>query len=120
MKSVAATSSPAAGNKRGAYLKISAKNKAMIGEYASKNGVAAAIHHFKQTGQFLSLKETSVRGWRDAYYKELAIQSRKRPGSPISVVELPVKRRGRPLLLSEEMEREVKVLSNPVESWGLQ
>ena len=49
-----------------------------------------------------------MRGWRDTYCKELAIQSRKRPGSPISVVELPVKRRGRPFPLGEEMEREVK------------
>ena len=47
-------------------------------------------------------------GWRDAYCKELAIQSRKRSGSPISIAELPVKRQGRPLLLGEEMEREVK------------
>ena len=114
LKSMEITSSsssettPSAGNNRGVYLKISAKDRAMIGEYASKNGVAAAIHHFKQTGQFLSLKETSVRGWRDAYCKELAIQSRKRPGSSISIVELPLKRRGRPLLLGEEMEREVQ------------
>ena len=99
---------PAAANRRGAYLKISAKDRAVIGEYASKNGVAAAIRHFKKTGRFLSLKETSVHGWRDAYCKELATQSRKRSGSPISVVELPVKRRGRPLLLGEEMEREVQ------------
>ena len=47
LKSVAATFSPAASNKRGAYLKISAKDKAIIGEYASKNGVAAAIRRFK-------------------------------------------------------------------------
>ena len=99
---------PAAANRRGAYLKISAKDKAVIGEYASKNGVAAAIRHFKKTERFLSLKETSVCGWRDAYCRELATQSRKRSGSPISVVELPVKRRGRPLLLGEEMEREVQ------------
>ena len=42
---------PVAANRRGAYLKISAtKDKAVIGEYASKNGVAAAIRHFKKTG----------------------------------------------------------------------
>ena len=50
-------------------------------ECALKNGVAATIHHFKRTGQFLSLKGTSVRGWRDAYCKELALKSRKRPSS---------------------------------------
>jgi len=65
--------------------------------------VAAAIRHLKDTGQFKELKETSVRGWRDAYfkkYKELKEESRKRPGSPVKVEELPEKRRGRPLLLA--------------------
>ena len=49
-----------------------------------------------------------MHGWRDAYCKELVIQSRKCPGSSISIVELPVKRRGRPLLLGEEIEREIQ------------
>ena len=35
-------------------------------------------------------------------------ESRKRPGSPVEVEELPEKHRGRPLLLGEEMEREVQ------------
>ena len=35
-------------------------------------------------------------------------ESRKRPGSPVKVEELPEKRRGRPLLLGEEIEQEAK------------
>ena len=83
----------------------------MIGEYANNHGVTATMRHFKRTGQFRDFKESSVRGWRDAYsrtYKHLKQESRKRPGSPVKVEELPEKRRGRPLLLGEEMEREVQ------------
>ena len=99
------------GSKRGFYIKISGKEKAIVGEYAYNHGVAAAMRHFKETGEFTKLKESTVRGWRDAYiktYKDLKEESRKRPGSPVKVEELPEKRRGRPLLLGEEMEREVK------------
>ena len=32
---------------RGEYIKITAKDRATIREYAAKNGIAAAIHHFK-------------------------------------------------------------------------
>ena len=56
---------------RGEYLKINAKERATIGEYAAKNGIAAAICHFKRNGEFQNLKETSVRGWKNAYCKEL-------------------------------------------------
>ena len=54
---------PAAANRRGAYLKISAKDKAVIGEYASKNGVAAAIRHFKKTERFLSKPNSWPHSW---------------------------------------------------------
>ena len=53
--------------KRGQYLKVSPKEKAAIGKYASENGVASAVRKFKDK----NLKESSVRDWRDAYIKEL-------------------------------------------------
>ena len=34
-------------NNRGAYIKISAEERAKIGGYAAKNGVTAAIRHFR-------------------------------------------------------------------------
>ena len=95
-------------NSRGEYIKITAKDRAVIGEYAAKNGIAAAIRHFKRNGQFPSLKETSVRGWKNAYCKELLSQSSRKRG-PVEIVELPQKRRGRPLLLGDELEQEVKI-----------
>ena len=47
---------------QGEYLKISAKERATIRGYAAKNGIAAAIHHFKRNGEFQNLKEFSVCG----------------------------------------------------------
>ena len=54
-----------------------------------------------------ALKEATVRGWKNAYCKELLLQS-SRKHEPVEIEELPQKRRGRPLLLGEELEDEVK------------
>ena len=54
------------------------------------------------------MKETSVRGWKNAYCKELLSQSNRKRG-PVEIVELPQKRRGRPLLLGDELEQEVTI-----------
>ena len=51
---------------------MSAGDKARVAEYASKNGVLAAIGHFKQTGEFANLKESTVRGWKSTYFMKLA------------------------------------------------
>ena len=93
---------------RGEHLKINAKERATIGEYAAKNGIAAAIHHFKQNGEFQNLKESSICGWKNAYCKELLSQSSRKRG-PVEIYELPQKHCGKPLLLGEELEDEVKV-----------
>ena len=91
---------------RGEYIKITARDRATVGEYA-KNGNAAAIRHFKRNELFPNLKEATVRGWKNAYCKELLIQSSRKRG-PVEIEELPQKCRGRPLLLGEELEDEVK------------
>ena len=64
--------------------------------------------------RFPSLKETSVRGstrgcMENAYCKELLSHSSRKRG-PVEISELPQKRRGRPLLLGDELETEVKCL----------
>ena len=48
-----------------------------IGKYASQNGVVNAVRHFKH----MSLKESSVRDWRDAYLREISLQKKTvKPG----------------------------------------
>ena len=55
------------------YQIVSGK-KAEIGKYASHNGVVNAVRHFKH----MSLKESSVREWRDAYLREISLQKKNR------------------------------------------
>jgi len=115
--------SAASNGKRGVYMKISETNKAMIGECANNHGVAATIRHFKQTGQFRDLKESSVRGWWDAYsrtYKHLKQESRKRPGSPVKVEKLPEKRRGLDHSYSvKKWKEKCSALLQPAGNWVL-
>lgn len=92
--------------KRNQYSKLTAKEKAKIASYATKNGVTAALKHFKHTGEFTELRESMVRGWKETYRKQLTDRTGKRSAEPIE--ELPTKRRGRPLLLGEDIEEEVR------------
>ena len=84
------------GSKRGHYSFISVENKAKIAKYASEHGVTALLRHFKQTGEFTELKESTVHGWVTVYQGQLAMRSRE-------VTAFPGKR-GRPLLLGKELE----------------
>ena len=47
-------------SKRSPYIKLSPKDRATIGQYATQNGIAAAIRHFCQSGKFPDLKEPSA------------------------------------------------------------
>ena len=92
---------------RGEYAKFTPEQKAMIGKRASEHGVVAAVRHFKK--DYPNLKENTVRDWRNAYRLEL----RKRAASKecdgdTSVTVLPQKKKGRPLLLGEELDKQVQ------------
>ena len=92
----------------GEYQKIFAEDKARIAQYAARNGISAALRYFKNTGLFPDLKESTVHGWKNAYCTQLllGLRNREAPVKPIN--ELPEKWRGRPLLLGEVMEEQVK------------
>ena len=77
------------GKKRGANQKLSSLEKAMIGKYMSKHGVASAVQRHKDK----NLKESSVRDWCNLYRKELAEQSKMaKIGEEVCVDVLPGKR----------------------------
>ena len=88
--------------KRGEYISISQEEKAKIARYASENGISKAVKHFADK----NVKESTVRGWKLAYEKELK-EKRKAaaPGEGIVVDSLPVKRRGRPPLLGQKWDQ---------------
>ena len=89
------------GKKRGVYQKLSSKEKAAIGKYASEHGVASAVRRYKDK----NLKESSVRDWRNSYQKELAERSKMaKIGEEVCVDALPGKKRGKPPLLGEKLD----------------
>ena len=92
------------GRKRGSYGIFSAQDKAKIAKYASENGVTASLKYFKKTREFTDLKEPTVRGWVKAYRLELSCLG----AAVASIPEIPEKKRGRPLLLGEDLESQVK------------
>ena len=48
-------------------------SQAKIGKYASENGEANGVRHYKD----LDVKDSRVRDWRDAYLKEVGILTAK-------------------------------------------
>ena len=89
--------------KRGHYEKYMPEQKAMIGKRAAEHGVAATVCHYIK--DFPNLKENTVRDWRKAYRLEL--KKRVRNGSE-GITELPLKKRGRPLLLGEQLDKQLQ------------
>jgi len=47
---------------RGECIKVTDKERAIVGEHAAKHGTAATIRFFKQDKRFSNLKEATVRG----------------------------------------------------------
>ena len=91
----------------GSYSKFSPEQQAEIGKYASLNGNQAAIRHFsKQLG--IELKVTSVQTWKTKYVAELNRKRKAGETDDLTVKALPVKKLGRPLLLGEKLDSQVK------------
>ena len=92
---------------RGAYEKFSADEKAVIGRRAAEYGVSATTRHFSKIYADRPLKESTVRGWKNQYNREVV--RLRNSGKEVVVRELIDKKRGRPLLLGEEMDEQVRV-----------
>ena len=90
--------------KRGPYVKFSQQAKIAVAKYAAEHGVAAALRRFVK--RFPELKESTIRTWRNVYVSEL--QRKRKVGDDSSMKELPEKKRGRPLLLGDKLDGQVK------------
>ena len=100
-------SKESASRKRQEYQKVSTEMKSKIAKYAAENGVKAAVTKFEdQVPNAPQNWKNTVRDWKDAYLLEL---KRKRSAGDISdVVLLPSKKIGRPLLLGDELDKQVQ------------
>ena len=92
--------------KRQPYLKISPEQKAIIARYAANHGIVNAIRQFSKDFPENSLKESTIRGWKKIYLKELSL--RKRAGKDMTIEKLSEKKTGRPLMLGEALDKEVQ------------
>ena len=91
---------------QGPYVQFNPEEKARIGKRAVEYGVASTVRHFKCTFSDLEMKESSVRTWRNKYLDGLS--KRKRAGEEMYVNELSDKKRGRRLMLGEELYKQVQ------------
>ena len=99
-------------------MKYTAEQKAEIGKRAAENGVVSAIRYFSKNSKYPNLKESSVRDWRNAYTRELKMKCRESNESKPVVTELVQKKRGRPLLLGNELDEYVKTYLHFVREKG--
>ena len=105
-------------SKRGPYKRYSPRLRAEIGQYASHHGVAAAARYFsKKLEQRVS--ETTVRSLRSAYVEGV---NRKRPveldEDDGDILSLPLKKRGRSVLLGPELDAQVQLYLKKVREGG--
>ena len=88
--------------------------RAEIGKYARVHGVAAASRvYFKKLDQCVSL--TTVRSIMEAYIKEL---KKQKVTGVCQIKQLPLQKRGRPLLLGEKVDRMLQVYLKKVQEAG--
>ena len=82
-----------------------------MGKYALINGVASACTHFyKKYGEKLS--HTTVRSIRDAYNEECRKRDRE------DCFPLPEKKRGRPVVLGDNVDTKVQLYLREVREGG--
>lgn len=94
---------------RGPYNVLTPAQKYEIGKKAAEIGTTAAMRYYSKHYPELSLKETSVRRFKTNYQADLK-ERLKMPeeDSEGTVRELVPKKRGRPLLIGEELDGQVR------------
>ena len=92
---------------RGSNLKWTPAQRYQIGNRAAEHGTTASIGYFKTKFPDLELEETAIRRLKYLYLSEL----QKMPWESrcdFIVQELIPKKRGRPLILGEELDKQVR------------
>ena len=102
--------------KKGPYIKISPEYKAKIAKYAIENGNCAAARKFGKSLE-KPLNESTVRSWVVIYKKEL--EYKRKIGETVPDVSvLPQSKRGRPLLMPDKLDYQVRAYVRSVREAG--
>ena len=100
----------------GEYEHYTPKEKTLVGKRAAEHGVTAAIRYFSKVFADNSLKESTVRTWKKKYLRELS--GRKRAGEAVTVEALENKKTGRPLMLGQDLDKQVQLYLAPLRESG--
>ena len=87
-------------------MSFTPEEKAQIGKRAAEHGVTATVRHFSRVFTHRSLKESTVQTWKMKYLQEVA--TRRRANEDTTVKELVNKITGRPLMLGEDLDKQVR------------
>ena len=102
--------------KRGKYAKFTPDQQAELARYATMHGNIAAQRHFSRKLN-TDLKESTIRTWKTKYLAEVNLK--KKSGElDVSVTSLSSKKRGRPLMLGEKLDKEVQYYLKAVREGG--
>lgn len=98
---------------RGKYSVYSPSDRAEIGKFCAEHGSAKTLRKFKD--RFPDLKESTARYMRGKYHTEIKSRKRKlefNDDQNIDVIEIQPKKRGRPLLIGNELDSKVQSYVN--------
>ena len=89
--------------KRGLYGKYTPKERAEVGRFAVENGILATVRKYTRVfGR--PINESTVHTFKKAYLEEQPRKRRAGNHDDCTVDELPLKKRGRPLLVGSKMD----------------
>jgi hypothetical protein len=103
--------STSAKHKRGTYDRFTPEEKAIIARRGIENGVTKTVRQYNKSLQDRKLKESTVRPWITHYKRQLDAQrciAMDGVSAAAPIEKLQQKRRGRPLLLGEELDGHVR------------
>ena len=107
-KVTSAVERPAGAGSRGPYSHLTPEQKYRIGKRAAEFGVTSTLRHYSKAIPDLSLKETSVRRFKNQYQCTIKEQLKSGEGVCDNIKALPTKPMGRPLLIGKEADRQVQ------------
>lgn len=101
------------GVRKAPYLVLTPAQRFAVGKRVALHGVMATIRYYAKHFPNLPLKETTVRRIKNVYLSELKKGSFEASHSGESgdgevVQQLPAKKKGRPLLIGEELDQQVR------------
>ena len=94
--------------KRGQYNSFSPQLRAAMGKYSSVHGSTRAARYYTRVLK-KPICESTIRSIAKAYQDELHQKHQRDDPDEDEIRELPIKKRGRPLLLGEELDKQVRL-----------